>query len=101
MVQLLRWIDQSNVSVISACIDKIALTRRYAHPFDPYDLAIRFCLERTHQFLAVNNQIGRPTQVIFERSRTAMSVSPLLFVAGAKNLLKFRFESGESEQVFL
>ena len=66
MVQLLRWIDDSNVSVISACIDKIALTRRYAHPFDPYDLAIRFCLERTRQFLAVNNQIGRPTQVIFE-----------------------------------
>jgi hypothetical protein len=52
--------------VISACIDKVALTRRYAHPFDPYNLAIHFCPERTRQFLAINNQIGRPTQVIFE-----------------------------------
>ena len=66
MAQLLTWIDNTETSIISACIDKVALTRRYAHPFDPYDLAIRFCLERTRQFLAINNQTGRPTQVIFE-----------------------------------
>lgn len=66
MRELLAWIEQTDVAVISACIDKIALTRRYAHPFDPYDLAIRFCLERTRQFLAANNQSQRLTQVIFE-----------------------------------
>ena len=40
--------------------------RRHAHPFDPYNLAIRFCLERTRQFLALNHQVHRCPQVIFE-----------------------------------
>lgn len=66
MTELLAWIDQTETSVVSACIDKVALSRRYAHPFDPYDLAIRFCLERTRQFLALNHQAHRRTQVIFE-----------------------------------
>ena len=66
MQELLAWIEQTDVTVIGACIGKFALTRRYAHPFDPNDLAIRFCLERTRQFLAANNQSQRPTQVIFE-----------------------------------
>ena len=66
MQELLAWIEQTDVAVISACIDKFALTQRHANPFDPYDLAIHFCLERTHQFLAANNQSQRPTQVIFE-----------------------------------
>lgn len=66
MTELLAWIDQTETSVVSACIDKVALSRRYAHPFDPYDLVIRFCLERTRQFLALNHQAHRRTQMIFE-----------------------------------
>ena len=41
-------------------------SRRYAHPFDPFDLAICFSIERTRQFLAMSQQAHRPTQVIFE-----------------------------------
>ena len=66
MIELLAWIDQTETSVVSACIDKVALSRRYAHPFYSYDLAIRFCLERTRQFLTLNHQAHRRTQVIFE-----------------------------------
>ena len=66
MTELLVRIDQTKTSVVSACIDKFALSRRYAYPFDPYDLTIRFCLERTRQFLALNHQAHRRTQVIFE-----------------------------------
>ena len=66
MRALLDWIDHSEVAIISACIDKIALPRRYVNPFDPYDLAIRFCLERTRQFLAAQQQHDQQTQIIFE-----------------------------------
>ena len=74
MIELLASIDQTETSVVSACIGKVALSRRYAHPFDPYNLAIRFCLERTRQFLALNHQAHRRTQVIFEsREQTSRS----------------------------
>ena len=35
MTVLLASINQTETSVVSACIDKVALSRRYAHPFDP------------------------------------------------------------------
>ena len=66
MTELLAWIDQPKTSLFSVCIDEVALSRRYAHPFDPYDFAIRFCLELTRQFLALNHQAHRRTRVIFE-----------------------------------
>ena len=66
MIELLAWIDQTETSVVSSCIGKVAVLKHYAHPFDPYDLAIRFCLERTRQFLALNHQAHRCTQGIFE-----------------------------------
>lgn len=66
MIELHAWINQTKTSVVSAWIDKVALSRRYAHPFDPYDLAIRFCQKHTRQFLALNHQAHRYTQVIFE-----------------------------------
>ena len=66
MIELHAWINQTKTSVVSAWIDKVALSRRYAHPFDPYDLAIRFCLKHTRQFLALNHQAHRCTQVISE-----------------------------------
>ena len=37
MIELHAWINQTKTSVVSAWIDKVALSRRYAHPFDPYD----------------------------------------------------------------
>ena len=66
MIKLLAWTDQTETALVSACIDKVASSRRYAHPFDSYDLAIRFCLECSRQFLALNHQAHRRAQVIFE-----------------------------------
>jgi hypothetical protein len=60
------WISALEFQIITACIDKEALVRRYAHPFDPYDLAIRFCLERMSQWLASRMPRGHITQICFE-----------------------------------
>lgn len=60
------WIRGLEFQIISACIDKEALARRYRHPFDPYDLAIRFCLERTLAGIRPHTPPGRITQICFE-----------------------------------
>ena len=61
-----EWISALEFQIVTACIDKEALVRRYANPFDPYDLAIRFCLERMSQWLAPRTETGQITQICFE-----------------------------------
>ena len=39
LTEQLTRIDQTETSVVSACIDKVAFSRRYAHPFDLYNLS--------------------------------------------------------------
>lgn len=35
-----------NVTIVAACIDKRRLTKCYARPYDPYGIALGFCMER-------------------------------------------------------
>lgn len=61
-----RWIAESPFYIVSATVNKRRLVTRYKHPFDPYHIAMRFCLERTRDFLRTHNQTGRTTQIVFE-----------------------------------
>jgi hypothetical protein len=61
-----EWIGSLEFQIVTACIDKDALVRRYANPFDPYDLAIRFCLERMSAWLSPRTAPGQITQICFE-----------------------------------
>lgn len=54
-------------TVIASVIDKTKLTQRYSEPANPYHIALQFCMERTHRFLAENGQQGRRTWAIFEK----------------------------------
>lgn len=54
------------IVVIAAVIDKIKLTRRYADPWNPYQLALHFCLERLLLFLTLKGQAGKTVHVVFE-----------------------------------
>ena len=51
--------------LIAAAIDKSKHSKRYANPTNPYEIALTFCMERLHRFLAEQNQIGT-THVLFE-----------------------------------
>ena len=61
-----RWVAESPFHIVSATVHKERLVERYKHPFDPYHIAMRFCLERTKDFLMRHNQQGRVTQIVFE-----------------------------------
>jgi len=49
-----------------AVIDKARLLRRYAEPWNPYEIAMHFCMERLCDRLAADGQEGRLTHVLFE-----------------------------------
>lgn len=56
-------------TAIAAVIDKERLRRTYRFPDNPYDIALRFCLERTYAMLRSlgTGQVDRRTHFIFER----------------------------------
>lgn len=61
----------ADMNLIVHIIDKPALIRRYAKPFDPYHIALRMCLEQLSLFLRERDQAGKLTHVIAEsRGRT-------------------------------
>lgn len=52
--------------IIASVIDKTRLVDRYASPWNPYGIALRFCMERLLAFLRSEGQLGRLTHVCFE-----------------------------------
>jgi len=61
-----QWVAAAPFHVVSATIHKGRLVQKYKHPFDPYHIALRFCLERTKDFLMLQGQRGKITQIVFE-----------------------------------
>jgi hypothetical protein len=49
-----------------AVIDKARLRERYAQPWNPYEIAMLFCMEKLANRLVVDGQRGRLTHVLFE-----------------------------------
>ena len=49
-----------------AVIDKARLKERYANPWSPYEIALRFCMERLLACLRQHEQAGRLVHVVFE-----------------------------------
>ena len=67
MGDLDHCINDADFKVVSAIINKPALTRQYAYPDNPYDIALTFCLERSFSFLVDLGVSNRETTVIVER----------------------------------
>jgi hypothetical protein len=66
MDQLAGIIADTEFVLISAVIDKRALTRRYVDPGSPYDIALLFCMERAHAFLEGIGQSELMTHIVVE-----------------------------------
>jgi hypothetical protein len=50
----------------ASIIDKNALKARYANPWNPYEVAMQFCMEKISNRLVAHQQRGRLTHVLFE-----------------------------------
>ncbi len=59
-------VAETKVDVFAVLIDKAKLKSKYAVPDNPYNLGMRFGLERIHSFLLSRNQEGREVRFVFE-----------------------------------
>jgi hypothetical protein len=50
----------------ASIIDKVALKKKYADPWNPYEIAMQFCMEKISNRLLAHRQRGRLTHVLFE-----------------------------------
>jgi hypothetical protein len=66
MEELETALIQAPLTLVASLIDKRELLKQYATPGNPYEIALRFCLERTFAFLRDHGQGNRPTTVVVE-----------------------------------
>lgn len=65
-VELNQIISDAPIHLIASVIDKVKLTERYPNPYNPYEIALLFCMERALEFLVGKNQSGKRVPVLFE-----------------------------------
>jgi hypothetical protein len=66
LTALTNTLQRAEFTLISSVIDKAALRQRYAQPENPYEIALKFCLERTYAFLKDCGQEKRQTHIVVE-----------------------------------
>lgn len=60
-------IEKTPFSIIPVLIDKIKLKTRYTKPYNPYNLGLRFGLERLNDLLLKHGQEGKEITIVFEK----------------------------------
>ena len=60
-------IESLPFTVVSAVIDKQRHVLQYADPANPYEIALKFCMERTHHWLREHGQLDKLTHLVVER----------------------------------
>ncbi len=66
LIDLTELFEQSDFSLLVHVIDKVALKKRYARPFDPYDIALRMNMEQLTIFLGEKQQGGKLCHLVAE-----------------------------------
>ncbi len=61
-----QLISDAPVTLVATVIRKHELIRRYSYPESPYNLSLRFCMERAFSFLWDARQKGKLTHVVVE-----------------------------------
>ena len=67
MNELSDLIDEAEFTIVATVIDKKQHAETYANPDNPYNLALKFCMERAHGFLRERGQHERVTHIVVER----------------------------------
>ena len=99
-------IKDAPFTVIASTVDKIKHKDKYPNPWNPYEIALHFCLERLLLFLCENDQKNKLIHVIFEcRGKAEDSELELKFrqIVGGKDnwgWVKRDFSAVKMEPVF-
>jgi len=67
MQDLNSLVDSMPFTLIATVIKKAALNMKYAHPANPYHMAMEFGLERIYRFLESKGEQEKTTHIVFER----------------------------------
>jgi hypothetical protein len=67
LTRVSELVQTAPMEAICAVIRKDALKSQYARPFDPYEIAVQFCLEMATARLLELGQSGRDICAVFER----------------------------------
>ena len=59
-------IEGAPMTIFASVIDKIELREIYVNPWNPYRIAMHFCMERLHEMLIRERQDGKTVHVVFE-----------------------------------
>ncbi len=59
-------IQEAPMTIFASVIDKQKHREKYADPWNPYEIALHFCMERLHRLLRHEEQHGRTVHVVFE-----------------------------------
>jgi hypothetical protein len=59
-------IQQAEFDVVVSVVDKHRLNQKYSSPFNPYEIAMLFCMERSLGLLTEKAQLGKRVPVLFE-----------------------------------
>lgn len=61
-----QLIMSAPMTIFASVIDKIRLREKYANPWNPYEIALHFCMERLHLMLRGEGEQGKTVHVVFE-----------------------------------
>ena len=67
MEELTRLVDEAEFTIVASVIDKKRHVDSYPYPYNPYHLALLFCMERAHEFLKKQEQHEYKTHVLVEK----------------------------------
>jgi Protein of unknown function (DUF3800) len=61
-----KIVEEAQVKLCCAIIDKTKLLKRYENAWSPYDIAVTFCLEKAAKFLRQEGEAKTKVNVVFE-----------------------------------
>jgi hypothetical protein len=64
--RLTQIIADAPIQLITSIIDKPKLLTKYTNPINPYELALRFCMERVLTYLSSQGETGKRLHVLLE-----------------------------------
>jgi hypothetical protein len=66
MDELNALIETAPMTIFASVIDKAKHRDKYANPWNPYEIALHFCMERLHILMTAEKQHGKTVHVVFE-----------------------------------
>lgn len=98
--RLSQIIEDSPIELITSIIDKPRLKEKYTNPFNPYELALRFCMERVLSYLSAKGEKGKRAHIQLEaRGKKEDAQLELEFRRICDNQCDWHYNTGDFQMI--